>query len=233
MDFGKDGKAIVADKPEATPSVATVTSPETPETSKPTYTEEQVAQREQKVRSDVLADLGRVRAESEKSRKVAEDALARLARFEEERRQAELEAAQDDPAELRRIKAEQEAEKYKTQLAEREQELNVHREKVTNYEKTIAEQNRGSTIAEIAKRLNVEVEKLTEASKFTDGSPTAIEGVAAYLPKATVKTPMKPDSNRSVGGGMSDDAIRQAYIANPTDPTVRTLYLELRRRHGK
>jgi hypothetical protein len=234
--FGTDGKAVaVEDKPVVTEEkpVAETSSPAKPETSTPTYTEEQVAQREQKARSDALSDLGRIRAESERSRKAAEDALARLEKLQEAQRQAELEAAQDDPAELRRIKAEQETAKLQARLAERETELNSHREKVTNYEKTLADMTRSQTIAEIAKRLGIDAEKLTEASKFTDGSQTAIEGIANILPKATVKPPMKPDSNRSVGGSMSDDAIRQAYIANPTDPTIRPLYQEMRRRLGK
>lgn len=228
--YAKDGKEVQVD---LSPTVIEETSPEPTGTSPATYTEEQVKERETKVRSDALADLGRIKQESERSNRIAQDALARLEAKEKAQQDAEIEAAQDDPAELRRIKAEQEAARLKSELAQRDAELNSSKEKLSTYEKTLAEQTKVNTAHEVAKRLGVDSEKLSRLVKFTDGSVSAIEEIASELPRSTVKNNLKPDSNRSQGGNITDAAIIAAYSKNPYDFGNRERYLELRRRRGE
>lgn len=198
-------------------------------TSTKTYTEEEVTVREQNARSNALAEVGRAKAEAEKATKAANDAIARLAKMEQERIDAELEAHRDEPDVARRIRAEQEAKQAKANLAAREQELNEERERTKALQEKEAGNAKVSMVNDVAKSLNVDAEKLVRLSKFTDGSRQAIEEIAKDLPKAIPPKPgLKPDSNRSVGGGLSDEQIIADYIKDPYAPGVRQRYLELK-----
>lgn len=189
-----------------------------------TYTEKDY----QDMRNAVLGEAGKVKAEGEKALKAGQAALDRIAKWEQEQVERELEAHKDDPAEIRRIRAEQKAKEVESKLATREQELSAEREKLKTFEVEKAEATKTQTIGAIAKRLDVDVEKLIKLSKHTDGSPEAIEEIAKELPKVNPKKPLRPDSNRSIGGNLTWEQVRSAFIQDPYDPVVKERYMEMR-----
>ena len=198
-------------------------------TSAPTYTEEQVAERERKARSDALSDLNRYKVESEKALKAAQAAEGRLNQMLKQQEEAELEAHRDDEPELRRIRAERARKKADDDLAMVTQELTEHKERLTKYETDSKELSLSQTIREIATRIGVDPEKLSKHAKATDGSSEAIEEIAKDLPKLTPPKPgLRPDSNRSLGGNLTWEAVRAAYIKDPYDPVTKERYLEMK-----
>ncbi len=188
----------------------TVEKPETPNVE--TYTKEQVEKVVRDTRSAVLADVGR-------AKKSAEDALARLEQLENERLQSELEAAKDDPAELVRIQAIHDGRKAKAELAQVNSELAEYRE-------SKALSVKEATAKEVATRLQVNAETLIRLAKVTDGSTDAIEAIAKELPKVQKK--LKTDSGSMVGGMTTYEEARAAFIKDPTDPTTRAKWAELK-----
>ena len=143
--------------------------------------------------------------------------------------EAELGAHRDDEPELRRIRAEQARKKAESNLAQREQELNEANEKIKQYATEKTEATKIQTSTEIATRLNVDADKLINFAKFTDGSPEAIEEIAKDLPKLTPpKRGLRPDSNRSLGGNLTWEVVRDAYIKDPYDPVTKERYLEMK-----
>ena len=191
-----------------------------------TFNEEQVKERERKATSDVSAELGRVRKLNEgliKSSQAIQDRLNRRDKEDEER---ELETYRDDPAEIRRIRAEQETRRVKSELAEKEQELDTEKAKTAEAQEAEAKHTKERNAREIASRLGVNAKTLI---KFTDGSVEAMEDLAKSL---NPSTPLSPDSSKTTGSGLSDEKIREAYRNNPKDPAVKAEYLAWRRRKG-
>jgi len=191
-----------------------------------TFNEEQVKERERKAISDVSAELGRVRKLNEgliKSSQAIQDRLNTRDREEIER---ELETHRDDPAEIRRIRAEQETRRVKSELAEKEQELDTEKAKTAEAQEAEAKHTKERNAREVASRLGVNAKTLI---KFTDGSVEAMEDLAKSL---NPSTPLSPDSSKTTGSGLSDEKIREAYRNNPRDPAVKADYLAWRRRKG-
>lgn len=166
-----------------------------------TYTEDQVKERERKARSDALADAGRARVEAERATKAAQSALDRLSRMEQDRIEGELESYKDDPAEIRRIRAEQKAKQLESELAIARQELDDERATKTVLETEKRELSKTQIARDIATRLNVNIDQLVKLSKYTDGTLEAIEELASELPKGGGMTSGRPDSNQGNGGG--------------------------------
>ena len=193
-------------------------------------TEEQAQERERKARSDALAEAGRYKAEAEKASRSAQASLERLTRLEQERIEAELEAHKDDPAEIKRIRAEQRASKLEADLAKEREAKTEYETRLQAIEKESAERNKTSISATVAKKFNVDADKLSTLAKLTDGSEKAIEALAEALPKTS--TNFKPDSNRGVGGMLTWEEIRAAYISDPYNPTNRQRYEEMRGTHS-
>ena len=185
-------------------------------TGTPSYSQEQVDKMLRDAKTSVLADVGR-------AKKAAEDALARLSKLENERREAELEAAKDDPEALRRIKAEQRANELESKLADMEPQLN----RLSELDAKEKETERAQVVTEIATRLKTDPERLKKLAKFTDGTREAIEEIARELPKGNPKT-FKPDSGGSIGGTLSFEDVRAEFIKDPRGP-YREAYYAMRK----
>jgi len=193
-----------------------------------TFNEEQVKERERKATSDVSAELGRVRKLNEgliKSSQAIQDRLNRRDKEDEER---ELETHRDDPAEIRRIRAEQETRRVKSELAEKEQELDTEKAKTAEAQEAEAKHTKERNAREIASRLGVNAKTLI---KFTDGSVEAMEDLAKSLSRKEGYS-LNPDSSKTTGSNLSEEKIREAYRNNPRDPAVKADYLAWRRRKG-
>lgn len=189
-----------------------------------TVTEEQALERERKARSDALADAGRFKAEAEKASRNAQAALERLNRLEQERIDAELESNKDDPAEIKRIRAEQKVKQLEADLAKEREAKTEYEARLQTIENEMTERNKSSISQTIAQKFNVDPVKLATLAKLTDGSEQAIEAVAEALPKRTAK--LTPDSNRSVGGLLTWEQIQADFSKDPYNPTYYQRYIE-------
>lgn len=200
------------------------------ETPQATYTKEQVEKMVTDARTAVMADAKRFQVEAEKSLKAAQAAQERLNKMEQERIDAEIETHRDDPAEIKRIRAEQKARQLESDLAKEREVKTEYENRLKTIEAQISENTKSSVAQSIAQKFNVDVEKLSTLAKLTDGSDKAIEALAQELPKKS--TSFKPDSNRGVGGMLSWEEIRDAYIKDPYNPTNRERYEAMRPEHS-
>ncbi len=191
-----------------------------------TFTEEQVKERERKTSSDVSAELGRVKKLNEGLIKSSQAIQDRLNRRDKEEIDRELETHKDDPAEIRRIRAEQETRRVQSELTEKEQELDVEKGKTAEAQEAEAKHTKERNAREVASRLGVEAKTLI---KFTDGSVEAMEDLAKSMNK---ENPINPDSSKTTGSNLSDEKIREAYRKNPQDPDAKANYLAFRRKKG-
>ena len=201
------------------------------ETPKETYSKEEVAKLVTEAKTSALADVGRLRTEAAKALTAATAAEERIKAIEKAREEAELDDAKDDPESTRRIRAEQKARKAEDELAKKNLELGEKTEKLSQLEGEKTEATKMQTAREIATRLSVDPDKLIKFAKLTDGSPEAIEDIAKDLPKLNPKLGFKPDSNRSLGGNLSWESVRDAYIKDPYNPAIRERYLEMKPLH--
>ena len=187
----------------------------------------------QDMRNAVLGEAGKIKSEGEKALRAGQAALDRLAKWEREQTDKELEAHKDDPAEIRRIRAEQRATQAESDLANEKQARAEIEERHKQTETRTLELTRSETARSIASRLSVDAEKLIEVSKYTDGSEAAIESIAKELPKTTARnSTLKPDSNRSLGGNLTDSQIGDAFVKDPYNPENKARYLEMRAKRG-
>ena len=186
------------------------------------YTEEEVKKQVLDAKTSVMADAMR-------AKKTAEDALARLGKMVKEQEERELESYRDDPAELKRIRAEQEARQWKSELEEERKARTELEERQKQIDAGQAEYTKERNAREIATRLGVDVNRLIKLAKFTDGTTEAIEDIAKELKPSNS---LKPDSSKTTGSGLSDEKIREAYRNNPKDPAIKAEYLAWRRRKG-
>lgn len=186
------------------PTDGTTTQPDatltTEKAGTPQFTQEQLDKAVRDARTAVLADAGRMRTEAEKALKAAQGAQERLTKLEKERIDMELERAKDQPAEIRRIRAEQKAKELESKLEQAETELTEHKSKLTEYTQKEAESKKQTVAQEVAARLNVDSATLGRLARFTDGSAEAIEDIAKTLPKKTNTPEMKVDSGKTSGG---------------------------------
>ena len=166
-----------------------------------TFTKEQVT----KMRSDALAEVGRYKIATEKAIKAAEAAEERLNRQIKDFEESELEAARDDTDALSRIKSKQKQREQESKLAEKERELSEKEAKVNESLSKVAEYERRETANRVAAKHSVNLETLL---KFTDGSSEAMEELALSLPKRA-GTSLIPDSGKTTGSGLSDEAFIQ------------------------
>ena len=192
------------------------------ETPPKTYTEKEVEKRVLDARTAVMADATR-------AKKAAEDALNRVSLMMKEQEEKELESYKDDTEGLRRIRAEQRARQLASELDQERKARTELEDKQKQIDADMVESTKERNAREIATRLGVDVNRLIKLAKFTDGTTESIEDIAKELnpPK-----PIKPDSGRTTGSGLSDEQIREAYRNNPRDPTVKADYLAWRRSKG-
>ncbi len=202
------------------PAVGVTPATEAQETPKEeTYSKTEVEKLVRDRTSAVLADIGR-------SRKAAEDALARLTQLEKERAEEELEAFKDDPIELTRIREKQQHKSTKVELDRVTQELNAKNERLKILEVKETETLRESQAKAVATKHNVDVASLL---KFTDGSPEKMEELAKILPKTNeAKKPLILGSNLPVGGKVTFEQVRELFSQDPYNPQVRAEYMRMR-----
>lgn len=181
----------------------------------PTYTAGELAKAVLDAKTSVLADANRLKAEADKALKTAQASQKRVDEMLRAQEAAELEANRDDPAELKRIRAEQSRKKAESEAAEVRAQLEDANARLAEREAKDKERERESSAREIATRLRVDPARLTKLAKFTDGSTEAIEEIAKDLPKLTNREgeEFTPDSNRSHGGSAQTEMdIRKDYI---------------------
>jgi hypothetical protein len=207
--------------------VDATTSPESKGTSAEpqVYVKDHVDKLLEKLKSDSLAELGRVtKASQEAIRKVTESSNARITQLIKEQEERELQTAQGNPDALNVIKEKQSHRQTKSELTKAQEELNETKVKLQELSTKTTETTRETTIREIAMKLKVDPEKLTKLAKFTDGNATAIEEIANELPKLntnpTPKNNFRPDSGDTTGGvGKTKLQLQSDYISGkiPTE----------------
>jgi hypothetical protein len=213
------------------------TSDAEPKTSQETqaYSKEQVDKLMEKVRSDSLAELGRVRKAAEDAIKKSTDAAtARYQELIKQRELEELENAKDEPDKLAVIKERQLRRQKEAELAKAQEELNEKNARLQELSTKDAETSRGNVSREIAERLKVDPAKLAKLAKFTDGSAEAIEDIAKDLPKLnptpTRNVNLRPDSNDAAGGtGKTKTQIQEDYVKGKINNIQ---YAEQMKAHG-
>ncbi len=172
-------------------------STETSEVKPDTFTEEQVVVRENKVRSDALADVGRLRKSSESAIKSAQAAEERISRMLKDQDDAELLVHKDEPEKLSAIRERQTRRDAESKLATAEQELEEEKAKTVEAQAVGAKHTKERNAREVASRLNVDAKILAELAIPTDGSVGAIEEKAKLLPKKGDAKTLKPDSSKT------------------------------------
>ena len=183
------------------------------------FTKEQQAHVDKLVRdreTSIKADVGRQKAEADKALKAAQAAQRRIEELQKAQEEAEQEKYRDDPAELKRIRAEQARKKAESEAAEARAQLDEANARLADREAKDKEYAKENTAREIATRLQVDSARLVKLAKFTDGTAEAIEDIAKDLPKLNPNPnpDLRLDSNRSHGGAsQSVNDIRTDYIA--------------------
>jgi len=195
-----------------------VTSPESKETSQEPQKDllEQVNKLMEKVRSDSLAEMGRVRkAADEAIKKATSEATKVYQELIKQREAEDLEAVRDEPDKVATIRERQARRQKETELAEAQTKLNEANTRLQELSTKDVEANRERVTKEIAERLKVDSARLVKLAKFTDGSAEAIEEIAKEMPKlnTTPPKPLRPDSSETAGGtGKTKTQIQQDFI---------------------
>ncbi len=198
-----------------------------------TLTMEQVEERENKIRSDFKADVGRVETYkklADEAMKVAEAAEIRTKAMIADREADELLAAQDKPDELAGIRARHTARQAGEELNKVKAELTSETAKRIEAEEKGKKADTQEEAARIAKDTKVSAQDLID---LTDGSTLKMEALAKRLSGGEGKPPLNLDSNKTIGAGASPKEIRDAYIKNPDNPVIYKAYMELRKEQGK
>ena len=198
-----------------------------------TFTQADMEQAKRDGRNAALGEIGKLQKESATALKKAQEAEGRITQMLKEQDARELEEARDDPVRLTALQERQKRRAAESELVETRQELNLKNERLGQLETERAEASRERIVQEVAVRFGVDVARLAKLAKFTDGSVETIEDLAKDLPKGNEKPPLKPDSNRALGGSISWEQIRADYIRDPRNPTFKARYLEMRAERGR
>jgi hypothetical protein len=205
---------MVVDEKVEGQDLASDKQPETSQEPK-AYSEEQVNKLMEKIRSDSLAELGRMRKATEEAiKKATEASKIQVQEILKLREQEELESARDEPDKVATIRERQVRRQKESELAEAQAKLNEATSKLQELSTKELEASKEKTTSEIASRLKVDPIKLAKMAKFTDGSAEAIEEIAKDLPKVTPpRNNFRPDSNDTAGGtAKTKTQIQEDYI---------------------
>ena len=166
---------------------------------------------QEKAVSDALSAAGRdaksIKGKTDEADRLIGDAKKMMeatkeaeAKWRKARDDAELESHRDEPDVIKSIQARQKLQEKEAELLKREQELNDSKKGHQDALDELAASKKERNALEIALKHGVPFEKLL---KFTDGSTEQMEELAQSLPKqrGELKTPGKPDSNKTIGGG--------------------------------
>jgi len=174
---------------------------ETAETPK-TFTEDEVKKQVRDARSAALAEIGKLRTESERSVKLAQAAQVRLDKLLKEQEDAELAAADGNPEQLSAVQERLKRRRAEAELDQVKTELDTHKTRIQEIESERETIKLEQTVNQIAGKFNVSPERLSSLVKrFKEVTPEAIEDLAQDLPKIQTPTPIKTDSNVSTSGG--------------------------------
>ncbi len=167
-----------------------------------TFTEEQVKERENKIRSDFHADVGRVETYkklADEAMRVAGAAEARTKTMIQDREADELAAAQDKPDELTSIRARHAARQTGDELMKVKAELESETAKRVEAEAKGKKADTQEEAARIAKDTGVPAQDLID---LTDGSPEKMKALAKRLGGGGgTKPPLTPDPGKTIGAG--------------------------------
>ncbi len=187
---------------------------------------------QKKAIEDALSGAGRTSAafDSRKTALDARDQTLKDAEVKEVQRQKdrdtkEREAVKDDPDKLSIVEQRQ-------QLRDREAEVN--RQKAENEATTT--RNQTAIDAANATRLEADISTIGTKHKvdpkwLKELGITDLKVLEEVAKGSTGRKPFNPDGGENLGG-MSDEAIREAYCNNPNDPHTREAYLDSRKRRG-
>lgn len=188
----------------------------------PTFTAEQVEEEKRKAKSDVSAELGRVKKLNADLIKSSQLIQERLTRRDEEEDERERERYQDNPDKLSAIGERIKRRNTESELAEVRLELNEKAERIKLLDENEVESTKEQNAREIASRLGVDSKRLAKLAKFTDGSREAIEEIAGDLPKTGEPLTLIVDSSRTIGGGvtisrasMETPEFQDKYLSDP------------------
>ena len=171
-------------------------SSETP----PTYTKESEEKAVVDAVHQALSKVGRT-AEAFELREAAVTAGEKsFAQERQVRREAELQAARDEPEKITDIRAKHAAEDTNVKVAGLEAELKAKEEIDKLREADAVKTTQESSARALAAELTVDPDKLLTLSKLTDGSKEAITAMAQGLPKVDPsKPPVKLDPGVTSG----------------------------------
>ncbi len=182
-----------------------------------TFTQKELEEATRKARSDVLAEAGRYKAESERALKAAQAAQKRLDDMQRVQDEADLETHRDEPEKLSAIKERIARRKAESDLEEAMQKLNEKDEKLKELEGKEAESTKERNAREIAARLGIDANRLAKLARFTDGTTEAIEDIAKDLPKLQEKKPLTTDSGKTKGGAGKKPTLEEVQAASPAE----------------
>ncbi len=192
-----------------------VTTPEGKEEQTPqaqTLTKEEHERAIAKAKSDTMADYKRLETELKRSQSIAEAAVKRLQKIEEDNYRREEEAVRDNPDELTRIRKRRQDAEREAQLAEKEAKLNAQYTRIlqTTARSLEAQYNvSAETLLEYAGEDAEKMEKLAKSFGERKGEST------------TTRMTEKPDDGKTKGASkgltledikkMSAEEINQRY----------------------
>jgi hypothetical protein len=186
-------------------------NPETTETPKTvTITKEEHEKAVREARTAALADVGRLRKESENAVKAAQAAQLRIDKLLKEQEAAELEAASGNPEQLSAVQERQKRRRAESELESAKQQLDSANEKIKQIETEKSQTVLEQLVTKLAAKYNVSADRLSKLAKHTDGSQEEIEDLAKELPKIQTPQPLKTDSN--LGNGGASDVLTNEQI---------------------
>lgn len=224
-DQGKKGYTVLMPDDPASKVKGAITSDKKDTVS---FTEET----QKKAIEDALSGAGRTSAAFD-SRKTALDAREQTVKDAEtkeiqrqkDRDAKEREAVKDDPAALTIVEQRQ-------QLRNREAEVNRQTaENEANKAKFQKDIDAATTTRLEADITAIGTKHKVDPKRLKGLGITDLKTLEEVAKGWTDKKPFNPDGGENVGG-MSDEAIREAYCNNPNDPHTREAYLESRKRRG-
>ena len=200
----------------------TETSEEKPEFTK-SQVETEARAREQRARSDALADVNRFQRESANALKWAQAAQERVKKMLKEQEEFELQTAAGNTEQLSAVKERIQRRQIESELEDAQLKLNQRDEELSEIRKASQEIVKQSKARTIAERLNVDADRLISLSRFTDGSAEAMEGIAKELPKATRRPPVKTDlGGRTNQGSGKRPTLAEMQAATPEQFEAKT-----------
>lgn len=172
---------------------------ETPEET--TYTQTQYDKAIRDARTAVLADSGRFEQGLKQANAAAERIKKQREQLLTELEEVEKSLTDGDARQLDAVSERKQRRTLQTNYDDIESENSELKERITQLEASQSRGDRDVRVKDVATRLKVDVDRLIEASQFTDGSLEALEGLAKTMTKREVRPPVETDSGGGGGSG--------------------------------